>query len=365
MEMEIRRLSDTEVRASKVAQLGLNQTQLDLTSVEAIAAALRRAANFLCPCAWTTLVRGVVEPLRGLVDNMEDVRVLVRETLEALIAHGDFLELSDIEEEATAVLLYAAPARFVARESGAVILLGVATPLSDELANRVEYVKHLRRLKPFAGEDLGVELRQLGFTEVTYDGWLGTLGAETAAQHLSRLNRPLDAAPPSGHVPGLSILDWERPARYYRGRWTSALSHSGRFVARRSQAYGADLWCYIEMRDGRPERLVDLPLADSQWRGCDEAWRLQMAIDAQRGQSQQFRVCSGPSGTFVVQFFSPVPMWAQRRLDAVGEPAPSSGCLFAYQLGTAELSEEVRFARDVLWLEQLSGGPQSSVGTRT
>ena len=52
----------TEVHANKVAELGFDQTALDLTSIEAIAAALRRAANFLCPCAATTLVRAVAEP---------------------------------------------------------------------------------------------------------------------------------------------------------------------------------------------------------------------------------------------------------------------------------------------------------------
>ena len=360
--MALRRLTDTEVRASTVAQLGLDETELDLTSVETIAAALRRIASFLCPCAGATLICGVLEPLRGLVENMAHARRLVRETLEAMIAHGDFLELPEIEEHsasAAAVLLYAAPARFVARESGAAILLGLSIPLSYELADRVEYVKHSRRIRPVMGEDLGVELRQLGLTEVTYDSWLGTPGAESPGRHLSRLDRELDAAPPSGDVPGLSMLDWGRPVRYYRGRWTSPLSHSGRFVARRSQAYGADLWSYIEMRNGRTERLIDLPLVGSRWRGCDEAWRLQMAIDAARGHSQRFRVCSGPSGTLEIHFFSPIPMWARRRLDAVGAPASASGCLFAYQFGAAELDEEVRFARDVLWLEDVDGRQQS------
>ena len=114
----MRRLTDTEVHARKVAQLGLNPNALDLTSVEAIAAALRRAACFLCPCASATLVRGVVRPLRGLVEDIETVKSLVQDTLEAMIGHGDFLEHRDIEEDATqgtTVLLYAAPASFVAR----------------------------------------------------------------------------------------------------------------------------------------------------------------------------------------------------------------------------------------------------------
>ncbi len=359
----MRRLSASEVHASKVAELGLDETALDLTSIEAIAAALRRAANFLCPCAATTLVRAVAEPLRGLIQDMEETREIVRETLDAMIAIGDFLEYRDIESDETsraAVLLYAAPPSFVSRDSGTAILLGVSTPALDSLADRIDYENHLRRLSPSLGEDLGADLEQLGFSEVPQDQWLQMPRRETPTQHLAHLDRLLNAAVPSGEVAGLSILDWDRPVRFYRGRWTSAGSLSGRFVARRSQAYGGDLWCYIEISSGMPERLVDFPLGDSRWRGCDEAWRLQMAIDANRGSAQVFRIHPGPEKSYVMQFFSPLPMWARRRLDSVGHLVPSPGCLFAYRLAEAELAEEVHFAHDVLWLEELNGSSEPS-----
>ena len=359
----MRRLTPAEVHANKVAELGLDQTALDLTSIEAIAAALRRAANFLCPCAATTLVRAVAEPMRGLVEDMEETRGIVRETLEAMVALGDFLEHRDIESDETsraAVLLYAAPPSFVSRDSGTAILLGVSTPPLESLADRIEYVNHLRRLSPSLGVELSVELEQLGFSEVPSDQWLQVPRRETPSQHLAHFDRLLDASQPSGDVAGLSILDWDRPVRFYRGRWTSTGSQSGRFVARRSQAYGGDLWCYIELSDGRPERLVDLPLTDSRWRGCDEAWRLQMAIDVDRGSAQLFRIQPGPGNSYVMQFFSPLPMWARRRLDSVGHLVSSPGCLFAYRLAEAELPEEVRFASDVLWLEELKGSPEAS-----
>ena len=357
----MRRLTAAEVHANKVAELGLDQASFDLTSVEATAAALRRAASFLCPCAATTLVRAVADPLRGLVDPTEDTRGMVRETLEAMLAHGDFFEHRDIEEHATrsaAVLIYSAPPSFVVRESGTAILLGTSNPAPDSLTTRIEYVNHLRRLHPVPGEDLSAELLQVGFTKISHQQWLQAPQLESPAQHLAHLDRLLDRAQPSGDVPGLSLLDWERPVRYYPGRWTSTGSYSGRSVARREQAYGGDLWCYIEMSGGRPERLVDLPLADSRWRGCDEAWRLQMAIDAYRGSVQLFRINPGPGNSYVMQFFSPIPMWARRRLDSVGHPVSSPGCLFAYRLAEAELAEEVRFASDVLWLAELKGTPE-------
>ena len=357
----MRRLSPSEVHASKVDQLGLDQNTLELTSVEAIAAALRRVAGFQCPCTAAILVRAVVEPLRGLVDDMKETRGRVQETVESMVALGDFLEYREIETDETSrapVLLYAAHPNFVSRDSGALILLGISTPEADNLADRIEYQSHLRRISPYLGEDLGAELEQLGFSKLPSDQWLRVPQRETPAQHLARLDRLLDAAQPSGDVAGLSVLDSDRPVRYYVGRWTSASKLSGRFVARRSQAYGGDLWCYIELNDGRPERLVDLPLPDSRWRGCDEAWRLQMAIDANIGNAQQFRIGPGPGNPPEMQFFSPLPMWARRRLDSVGHPVSSPGCLFAYRVTQAELAEEMRFASDVLWLAEFDGGPE-------
>lgn len=358
----MRQLSAPEVHAQKIAELGLDPSALDLTSVEAVAGALRRAASFLCPCTAPTLVRGVVRPMRGLVPDLDAFKGIVEETLEAMIAHGDILEHRDVEGDpghGAAALLYAAPAGFVARESGAVILLGVTTDqlsaLPDDLEARIEYVNHLRRLNPGPGEDLRSELLQLGLIETSYSAWLRAPQPEIAAEHIAHLDRLLGAAQPSRDVPGLSLLDPARGVRYYRGRWVDPRAQSGRFVARRSQAYGADLWCYVELRDGNPERLIDLPVAGSRWRGCDEAWHLQMAIDAQRGEPQRLRIRPGPEGARVMEFFSPVPMWARRRWDAVGEPVSASGCLFAYRLADTELAEELRFAREALWLDEMRG----------
>ena len=357
----MRRLTVTEVHATAVEELGLDPAALDLTSIEAVSGALRRMTSFLCPCAAATLVRGVVRPLRGLVDDLDAFKGLVENTLEAMIAHGDILEHSEVRDEpvhASAALLYAAPVSFVVRQSGATILLGVAadqlTALPDDLASRVEYVGHVRRLSPLPGENLRADLVELGLVELAYEHWLKAPAAETAAEHLSRLDSMLDAAQPSRDIPGLQLIDPERPVRYYRGRWVEPRSQSGRFVARRSQAYGAPLWCFVQVRDGNPERLIDFPSSGSRWRGCDEAWRLQMAIDAQRGEPQRFKVRPGPEGSRVLKFLSPAPMWARRRWDAVGESIPGSGCLFAYRLPESELQEELRFVHKELWLDELT-----------
>jgi hypothetical protein len=353
----MRLLSPTQVQAQKVAELGLDPGALDLESTEAIAGALRRLAGFACPCSARTLVSGVVQPLRGLVPQSDEFHFKVEETLEAIVAYGDLLEFRNVEENVTrvsATLLYTAPAGFVMRQSGQVMLIGIAadqlSALPTELASRVEYVNHVRRLSPIVGENLAEELRQIGLMEFSYAEWLKAPRLETPTQHIASFDQLLESAPPSRDIPGLVLLDPQRPVRYYRGRWTEPRSQSGRFVGRRSQAYGANLWCYVELRDGNPIRFIDLPKSGSRWRGCDEAWRLQMAIDATRLIPQTMRLSEGIGESQIMKFYSPVPMWAQRKWDSVGEPIPPDGCLISYRFKASEIAEEEQFCRDYLWL---------------
>jgi hypothetical protein len=54
----------------------------------------------------------------------------------------------------------------------------------------------------------------------------------------------------------------------------------------------------------------------------------------------------------VIDFFAPVPSWAQRRLDAVGVPSPRArGALFSYEVGAADVDAELQFLSLMLWIE--------------
>jgi hypothetical protein len=97
--------------------------------------------------------------------------------------------------------------------------------------------------------------------------------------------------------------------------------------------------------------MIDLPEANDRGRGCDAAWYLQMAIDASRGEPQRFRIRDGAGGQVVLDFFSPVPMWAQRRWDATGEPVAPSGSLVSYRFRKTEVAEEIGFLSSALWMQ--------------
>ena len=141
-------LNPAEVNARAVETLRLDATLLDLTTVEAIASALRRAAGLLCPCSSRTLAKAVLEPLRGIHQDA-DLQATVEDTLEALVAHGDLLELRDAtQEDASGTLLFAAPPSFVHCHSSVVMMLGVAPDgvscVPESIEQKIEHVNHVR-----------------------------------------------------------------------------------------------------------------------------------------------------------------------------------------------------------------------------
>jgi len=347
-------LPATTAESRAVQALGLDSDVLDLSAIETIACALRRTGAFLCPCSGATLIRGTLDPFYGL-QNLTELRPVVEETLEALVAHGDFLELKNpTQSETNGAMLYTAPPSFVPRTSGAVFIIGVApddtSPLPDDLQHKIEFNNHLRTIPAGSAEDLIEQLEELGLIRIPFETWLKIPTKETADVYLKRVQQQLGNAQHAGEIPGLIILDPSSRVDYYPGRWTEPMDRTGQFVARRPQAFGSDLWSFVEIEQGRPSRFVDLPLRDIGIRGCDEAWRLQSAIDYTNGKPQYFRRRHGSNGSSILDFYSPIPMWARRRWNAIGEPVVPSGCLFSYKFSESEVEEEIRFAREHLWL---------------
>ena len=353
----MRELSIAQVHALKVSELGLDAEALDLTSIEAIAASLRRAARLHCPCTPASLVRSVIRPLVGLVDDVTDLRETTTNTLQTMTAYGDFIEEKELEDESRinrTTLIYQAPLSFVSRRNGVILLIGTATDLADVLPEmvymNVEYSNHVRRLTAIEGEDLHPLLVELGLVEMSIQKWMKSPQTTTAEVYLNELNTLLDRAQSSGGISNLRILDSSLPVNFYNGRWVDVSSQTGRFIGRRPRKYGADIWCYVELDEGIPTRLLDFPRIGSRWRGCDEAWYLQLAIDAVRNVAQSFDIVEGPKDTVILRFFSPIPLWGQRRLDAFAEPLTRQKCLFRYRLPIGELEEEIDFLSGELWL---------------
>lgn len=317
-----------------------------------IAESLRRAASLLCPTAPSTLVATVLRSLQPLADGDSWVDSDVSDVLETLIGIGDLVEGVDEIEGARRRVVYLGGPRYVRRESGDFVLIGVrpdgAPLVGDELTQRIEHTGHLRRVT--ASDDLADLMADYGVHEVKAARWLRAPAVVAADAVVDVYDRCLAVATRSGYVADLRILDPQRPTSYYRGRWRPvSTDDTGRFVARRSQGYGADLWCYVEVENGDAQRLVDLP-AIGRDRGCDEAWRLQAAIDASRGHPQTLMVTGTGSGGIRIGLQAPPPRWLQRRWDLFGRQHQAKGVLFAYDFPPADAREEITFITEQLWL---------------
>lgn len=364
--MAVEAVTPADAVAHSVHALGLDHDAVDLTSVEAIAASLRRAASFLSPVAPGLLVRAVDEALACLPGYSDETRPVVEATLNAVVLYGDLLELPVGDDGDRQRQLFLGPPAFVQRQSGAVLLMGVrpdgAPLLSSSLNAFIEHDGHVRILP-----DIGVTTDALldeGLTQVELDQWLRCPVRQPASDLLADYQARVMAVGDAGPLDGVRVLDPARSPTYYRGRWRGLTpADTGMFVARRPQGYGADLWCFFEVKDGEVRRGVDLPVHGSLTPGADEAWRLQAAIDTNNGHPQRVTVRpASRDGLSVVDLFSPLPSWAQRRLDAIGTPTVRSrGALLSYAVPTAEVPEEVEFLETMMWLS-VAAGEMSSDG---
>jgi hypothetical protein len=244
------------------------------------------------------------------------------------------------------------------RPSGAAFLVGISadelSPLPPQLAARIEYRSFTRTLapEPSSAIPLHLLLRETGLLEHPERVWLRAPREEAAVTFRDRVFARLEGRGASGTIDDLEILDPATGVIYYKKRWSKPKRQTGIFVARRPQTYGSPIWCVVRLIDGGPVQILDLPLRDQQaarWRGCDAAWHLQMAIDHCNGTPQKYRSRAAAGGA-VLDFFSPLPLWAQRRLMIFGRPEPRNRSLFSYFVPARELAVEEEFLQQRLWL---------------
>jgi hypothetical protein len=351
-------ISANDVETRSLQRLGLDPAILDISSPEALATLVRRIASFTCPCSPSTLVSvavELIEPLRQL-DNLRETLAGVVDTL---TAGGDLVESLDITGESANRVIYLTPPSFVEISDTLFLLLGGGPdgtfPLPSDLVTLVEPTTHCRRLRVHDRNRTVDALLHAGFLPVEPNTWLKAPPVSSCQEHLAYYDSLLDQVGPAGTLEEIVLLDSQRSVTYYVGRWAKPKKHSGRYLARRPQAYGADLWCFALFEQGRVVRLVDLPVRETRWRSCDEAWHLQQALDAVSGTPQRYRRRSAAAkNAIVLDFFSPLPLWASRRWDYVGTPTlAGSGSLLSYLFLDYQLEQELTFARERMWLQEL------------
>lgn len=353
--MRLTKLTAQDASTVAVATLGLDADATGLSSPEGLATSLRRAASFMCPTSPGRLVDAVLGALRPLHGD-EVKRDELVDLLDQLVASGDLLELRHGSSRSTR-LLYLAPPSYIERVPGTYLLTGArpfgAPLIGDELAEAIEYEGHTRILTidPTGADD---ELRSLGLQRVPRDRWVASPKVENPAEFIERHQARLNVAAEAGQLDGLVLLDPASKVRYYRGRWRAPdPADTDDFVARRPQAYGADLWCLVRFQAGEPQRLLEFPINDPLVPGRDEAWRYQAAVDALRGTPQQVRLRRGvsPSADVTIDFFSPLPGFAERYVQFAGLAlGKTPGALFSFRLPTEAVADVTAFLTDMLWM---------------
>jgi hypothetical protein len=361
VELVIEQITREGVLKASRESLGLPPTPAPADDA-LLAALIRRAAGIHCPCSPATLIASVLDALQCVVEDRSPTEERLADLVDKLMIIGDLLELNQVttdDPDVKNTWVFAAPPSFVSRPDGTFFLLGMApdhvTPLPSSLGANVLYEGLLRILIPDSGQEVRGVLGELGWLELSSVSWLKAPRPETAAELRDATQRRLDEQPPSGSIADLMTLDPSRDARHYARRWVAPTDQSGSFVARRPQAHGAPLWGYAALTNGMPTRFLDFPLKGTRWRGCDVAWHLQMAIDAGRGRPQVYRRRDNAGGAYL-DFFSPLPLWAARRLAILGQEAPPEDCLLRYWLPTQELAGQEGFLSERLWLRRVEHG---------
>ena len=354
-------ISVNDVVRDFIREVGCDPESLGIDSVEVLSSLVRRAAGLLCPCTKKMLLKNITLSLDGVASKPEAIRDAVDETVELLVAHGDLLEHSDSTVDSprrSEVVISRAPLSFVKRQSGACVILGVAPDdrpfLPDAIQEKIQYNNFNRVIPADAAPNLAEQLTDIGLIELPYEAWSKFPNVLSPDRHIDEIDRNLASslAHDTDNIDGLRILDPSTPVEFYPARWVIPKEKTGQFIGRRPQAYGADLWCYVHLVQGRPKRFIDLPLLGSRWRGCDEAWHLQAAIDAISGNPQQYGVREGAQDYKIVALYSPIPSWIQRRWVMVGVSIPRERCLLSFRFHSTEIDEEIKFAKEHLWLTE-------------
>ena len=332
----------------------------DLFSAEGLTASLRRAASFLCPASPRQLVDAVLDAVRPLLPGTELPRRDLADLLDLLVSAGDLLELR-LSGGTPGRLLYLGPPSYIERRPGQYLLIGIrpfgAPLISPGFSGAIQYEGHTRTIE-LSPDRAAAQLSELGLHMIRKTQWVRRPPEMPPGELIRQMRVRLSAAGPAGVVEGLTVIAPEEKVTYYHGRWRSLKpADSGLFVARRPQAYGADLWCVVLVAGGAPVRLLDLPADDPAAPGHDEAWRVQAALDAAAGSPQVFRVGraagTGASAGRTADFFSPLPRWAERYLQLAGMAVPRSrGALFSYRVPEDALPDLAGFLASMLWMHQ-------------
>lgn len=319
--------------------------------LEFLASFIRQVASSSCPCSHRNLVKTALTLLRPL-DPDEDLSLRINDCIDELIAYGDLVEIRDQDDTKDLVTRRIASAVKVSPQR--VLLLGDPQHgLRYDAPSFITKPKLHGCARMLVVEDADAAMSDLlldGYALVSYEQWCRLPKLTTAEDLVAKYARKMASQDSVGSLGELELLIPQTNVRYYRGRWKQAKAETGMFVAKRTRRFGSPTWCCVKLEGGVAVGLVSFP-TQSGVRGCDEAWHLQQAIDRARSAPQRYSVrLDQETGFSFLDFYSPIPEWAHRRWNAIGERVDSKGSLFTYRFDSSALADEIRFAETRMWV---------------
>ena len=352
--MTINIISAAEALASFARSLGLHSFSADRDLIALISASLRRTCMFMAPCGRSQLERAVRLCLSGLGLDEAMLAENIEAATEELLAFGDLLEMRQPGEERASFIIRPSAFHYVNYDGPDIVLLGTgldeATPIANSFPATIRRQGSLRFVP--RSDDLQAFLKEAKIPEISLASWLHLPRQKAAAEYLAPWVNRLEKQDRCGTIDDLKIIKQDSAVKFYKGRWAEPGKLTGHFIGRRPQAYGADLWCLVQLDAGHPVKFIDLTADGDKWRPCDIAWHIQMAMDAERGAKQRFRVQLHPEGDHI-EFFSPLPSWAERKMMTSGVRQSRPGCLFCYVMRAGESSRTIPFLQSQMWLAQI------------
>lgn len=306
---------------------------------------LRRLIGLLAPCSRRDLLRQVKIALAGLTEEaLDDV---VSGALEDLIVGGDVLELPVLAGDrgaGTPLQLLGAPPGFVV-QGQRIRILGVAPDDAKFLPEEVQAMVLARGGDRFIDcedvDELSAMLCDLKLKQIDVTRWLGVGTDELAETFLRRMAEHLEKM---GRSESLVEMQWLWPSdglpTWYRDRWhAEPPPDAAMSIARAPQRYGNRRW-YLVASGGEPgQRILELPLdGEAAARGCDLAWRIQLALDYASGHPMCYHVTAADVEWAKISLEFPLPLHDRRRLLHLGGRRTSEDHGFRFTVPLTDLA---------------------------
>lgn len=342
--------------------LGAMRDDLELSGSAAtddlafVACLLRRLCGFMCPCPQRAILTAAKRSLAPLGKAAEPLIEQLAPVLDTLLVIGDVIEVSRVGGalfDENRDWLFCGPPAFLELD-GRCYVFGIAPDdapvLAGSLRHRLRHDAIMRFLDDDQDRRIGETLASLGMRRHTAETWLPRASGQSPQRLLEHLRNRLAVDGLEGEIPA---SEWLAHAgeQYmpYEPRWQPAIHQSGLHIGRATPEFGSRVWFVASLVGGQVERALVLPLADGSDRACDQAWRIQLAVDACNGTPARYRAWPVEDGMKVSVSF-PLPFAARRRLVLLGGMRNHNANTGAFWVPNAAWPQAERYLQAELWL---------------